>query len=49
LNKFRIAALIADLTRLLAILGADIEHEETRAGSRDLADPAYPVSAKTLS
>jgi hypothetical protein len=39
-NRLRIATLIADLTRTAAILTADIEHEETRAGVRDLADPA---------
>jgi hypothetical protein len=45
-NRLRIATLIADLTRTAAILSADIEHEETRAGVRDLADPAYPVLAR---
>jgi len=47
-NRLRIAILIADLTRTSAILTADIEHEEERAGVRDLADPAYPVLARTL-
>ena len=47
-NRFRIAKLIADLTRTAAILTADIEHEEERAGVRDLADPAYPVLARSL-
>ena len=47
-NRLRIATLIADLTRTAAILTADIEHEEERAGVRDLADPAYPVLARTL-
>jgi hypothetical protein len=30
------------------ILSADIEHEETRAGVRDLSDPAYPTLARSL-
>jgi len=47
-NRLRIATLIADLTRTAAILTADIEHEETRAGVRDLADLAYPVLARSL-
>ena len=47
-NRLRIAILIADLTRTSAILTADIEHEEERAGVRDLADPAYPALARTL-
>jgi len=47
-NRLRIAILIADLTRTADILTADIEHEEERAGVRDLADPAYPVLARTL-
>ena len=47
-NRLRIAILIADLTRTSAILTADIEHEEERAGVRDLADPAYPALALTL-
>jgi hypothetical protein len=48
INRLRIATLIADLTRTAAILTADIEHEEERAGVRDLADPAYPVLARSL-
>ena len=47
-NSLRIATLIAYLTRTADILSADIEHEETRAGVRDLADPAYPVLARSL-
>ena len=47
-NRFRIAKLIADLTRTAAILTADIKHEEERAGAGDLADPAYPVLARSL-
>ena len=47
-NRLRIAILIADLTRTADILTADIEHEEERAGVRDLADPAYPALARTL-
>ena len=47
-NRFRIAKLIADLTRTADILTADTEHEEERAGVGDLADPAYPVLARSL-
>jgi hypothetical protein len=47
-NRLRIVTLIADLTRMADILTADIEHEEERAGVRDLADPAYPALALTL-
>jgi hypothetical protein len=47
-NQLQIATLIANLTRTLNLLTADIEHEEERAGIRDLADPAYPVLARNL-
>ena len=47
-NQLQIATLIANLTRTLNLLTADIEHEEERADIRDLADPAYPVLARNL-
>ena len=47
-NPFQIAILIGDLSRSLAFLTADIEHEEERTGVRELADPAYPVLARRL-
>jgi hypothetical protein len=47
-SRLRIATLISDLTRSMEILTADINHEEERAGIRDLRDPAYPVLARTL-
>ena len=47
-NRLRIATLIADLTRTADILTANIEHEETRAGVRDVSDPTYPVLARSL-
>jgi hypothetical protein len=47
-HRLQIATLINDLTRLMDVLAADIEHEEERAGVRDLKDPAYPVLARTL-
>ena len=47
-NQLQIATLIGSLTRSLDLLTADIEHEEERAGTRDLADPAYPVLARSL-
>jgi len=47
-NRLQIATLIGDLSRKVAILTTDIEHEETQAGVRDLSDPAYPVLARSL-
>jgi len=47
-NGLQIATLIGSLSRSLELLTVDIEHEETRAGVRDLADPAYPVLARSL-
>ena len=48
INRLRIATLIRDLSRLVEILTADIEHEERRSGVRDLADRNYPVLARNL-
>ena len=48
INGLRIATLIGDLSRTEHILTVDIEHEEARAGVRDLSDPAYPVLARSL-
>jgi hypothetical protein len=47
-NRFQIALLIADLSRSVALLTADIEHEEARAGVRDVSAPTYPVLARSL-
>jgi hypothetical protein len=47
-NMLQIATLIGSLSRSVALLTADIEHEETRVGVRDLSDPAYPVLARSL-
>ena len=47
-RRLQIATLIGDLSRSVDILSADIEHEEARAGMRDVADPAYPVLARSL-
>jgi hypothetical protein len=47
-NRLQIATLIGSLSRTLELLTVDIEHEEERAGVRDLADPAYPVLARSL-
>jgi hypothetical protein len=41
-------ALISNLARSVALLTAHIEHEEMRSGVRNLADPAYPVRARSL-
>lgn len=48
MNKLRIATLIADLSRSVALLTVDIEHEQARVGVRDMSDPAYPVLARSL-
>ena len=47
-HRLQIATLISDLSRLVNVLTADVEHEETRAGVRNPTDPAYPVLARTL-
>jgi hypothetical protein len=48
INGLQIATLIGSLSRSVALLTVDIEHEEARAGVRDLSDPAYPVLAWSL-
>jgi hypothetical protein len=48
INELQIAALIANLSRTVYFLTADIEHEEARAGVRDVSDCAYPVLARSL-
>jgi hypothetical protein len=48
INGLQIATLIGSLSRSVALLTADIEHEEARAGVRDLSDPTYPVLARSL-
>jgi hypothetical protein len=48
-NRLQIATLIANLSRSEDILTADVEHEEARAGVRDVSDPTYPVLARSLS
>jgi hypothetical protein len=47
-NGLQIATFIGSLSRSVELLTADIEHEEARAGVRDLADPTYPVLARSL-
>jgi hypothetical protein len=47
-NELHIATLVANLSRSVEILTADIEHEEARAGVRDVLDPTYPVLARSL-
>lgn len=44
----QLGTLIANLDRTIAILDADIEAEEERVRVRDLADPAYPILARSL-
>ena len=47
-NKLQIATLIGDLWRSVEVLTADIEHEEMHLGVRNVADPNYPVLARSL-
>jgi hypothetical protein len=47
-HRLQIATLIGSLSRTLELLTVDVEHEEERAGVRDLSDPAYPVLARSL-
>jgi hypothetical protein len=47
-KRLQIETLIANLSRSVAFLTADIEHEEARAGVRSPSDPAYPVLARSL-
>jgi hypothetical protein len=47
-ERFQIATLIESLLRSVELLTVDIEHEEVRAGVRDLSDPTYPVLARSL-
>jgi hypothetical protein len=47
-NEPHIATLIANLSRSVQILTADIEHEEVPAGVRDVLDPTYAVLARSL-
>ncbi|MBR0693067.1 hypothetical protein [Bradyrhizobium lablabi] len=48
ITGLQIATLIGSLSRSVELLTADIEREEALAGMRDLADPAYPVLARSL-
>jgi hypothetical protein len=48
IKRLQIATLIGDLSRKADILTADIEHEETRSGVRDLSNSAYSVLARSL-
>jgi hypothetical protein len=47
-NRLQIATLIGNLSWAVDTLTTEIEHEESRAGVRDLSDPAYPVLARSL-
>ena len=47
-NGPHIATLIGSLSRSVELLTVDIDHEEARAGVRDLSDPSYPVLAQSL-
>jgi hypothetical protein len=41
ITGLQIATLIGSLSRSVELLTVDIEHEEARAGVRDLSDPSY--------
>ena len=47
-NKLQIVTLIGELSQSVDILTAEIQHEEARAGINNLANPAYPVLARSL-
>jgi hypothetical protein len=47
-NKLQIVTLIGELSQSVDILTAEIQHEEARAGINNLANPAYPVPARSL-
>jgi hypothetical protein len=47
-NGLQIATLTESLLRSVELLTVDIEHEEARAGVRDLSDPTYPALARSL-
>ena len=47
-NRVQIATLISDLMRSMDILTADIQHEEARAGVRNVTDPTYSALARSL-
>jgi hypothetical protein len=47
-NRVQIATLIGDLWRSVEVLSDDTEYEELRAGVHNVADPAYPVLARSL-
>lgn len=47
-EAFKIATIVSDPSRKVALLTADIECEEVRTGIRDLADPAYSELARSL-
>ena len=47
-NRLQIATLIESLSRSVALLTLDIEHEDTQVGVSDTSDPAYPVLARSL-
>jgi hypothetical protein len=44
----RIATLVANLSRSIALLDADIESEEKRTQFHDVSDPCYPMLALNL-
>ena len=47
-NRLQIATLIGSLSRSVALLTVDIEHEEARSGVRDLSDPALSFGRPSL-
>ncbi|ANV98952.1 hypothetical protein [Bradyrhizobium icense] len=47
-SRPQIATLIESLSRSVELLTLEIDHEEARAGVRDLSDPTYPLLARSL-
>jgi hypothetical protein len=47
-NRLQIVTLVGSLSHSVDFLTTNIECEEARAGVRDLADPAYPMLARSL-
>ena len=47
-RRLQIATLIGDLWWSVEVLTADIEHEEMHSGVRNVANPNYPVLARSL-
>jgi hypothetical protein len=47
-NRLQIATLVADLSRSMALLTAEIEQQEKKRHMSDFSNPHYPLLARTL-